>query len=1051
MKSSILVIFLMPLIVFSQQTDGTGAHKNFSYDSKKMTNEVVNIPLHDVVLNDLEIPIFLSYNSAGLRPSELPSSVGFGWKLNAGGEIKKEINHLVDETNDGWFFGATPTFEGFTGYSSFQYRDISPDKFSLNISNGTRANFFMKKNVNGQDIDLTPIIYNNSNNIQQVLFNPEYIYQSSYDASWSYDFPNEDASDISLSTKEGHYYEFRRGLKRTRPWDLNHENETKTDSSEYKNYYLHKVRSLKNNNEISFNYVHDKIQKVIPHANGKRTYDNDTPQTPPDPDNDPINTTETYEDISIEDNSRKLIKEIIADNQKIVFRYKKRIYTSGGLYSSTPNQSLSGVAETNHQSIKILDEIEIYDHNENYIYGYKFEYTVSPQSQNQADLTDYEGHLKLKKILKYGKNRKSYKVYKEFKYHPFNTDLTRPAAGEFNRDVFGFYNGVEEGLTDVQSLLPDRHPDLLEMRGGMLRSITNENGGKLEYEYSLNRHQDMYYGGLLISAANSYNENDELVRRKEFEYDNPEGFGLPIYSQDTCFDSNQIIEEYPEGYLECTQSNYLIWKSYFTQQNPTDQYIEEYKYFYDYHGLFKNAPTLDILVSNNQYQGFNQIEFGSFYSEVTEKLINVENSSQEKGYVVKHYIPSLEGFNLSKNLSRIEYYNNVNELVKEESYDYEYYLADTFYLKSVNYYSSPPNYIEKDPFYQIEEYVRSTTVKNYNIEGSLQNTKTKTFSYYNENANAITPDFSKIETIITKYNDQDLRKQDIVYFKDVDISNINNGVDYQYLHYLNPIIEHRSWVKSNSEWILEKSDVRFYDIWGRLIEEGVINGKNENIIYDESNYTGSYVDASTGNFVIPTENKVSYNYNNNGKLISKINHKTNETYLYDRSNDHDGLYVDVVLKTKNNFNDNTFYKTSFENFDDPSKVLKQTNAFSGEYVYTDNSLTLDQFPSGHVISYWAYDSSVEQWNYIKQEHSGGVVTINIPSSYVAIDELRIQPPNTLMKTFTKKPLIGNTSELNDVGTGKRLEYDVFNNPLFFKDKNGNIIKETQQKNISTNY
>ena len=1051
MKSSLLyyifyIMLILPCVSLSQSAN-IGADKSISYDSKKMTNEFVKIPLHKIELDNVEIPIFLSYDSKGFRPSELPNSVGFGWKLNAGGEINKTIMHLVDETKDGWFFDKDYSSIGtgsLPGYDKYNDIDISPDIFNIDISNGSQATFFMKKNINGQNIDLTPIVFNNSSNIKDIYLNKNKLKQSTYDPCWSASFSSENQSDLGVYTKKGLIYQFRRGLKRQRPWDINHRNETKSDSAEYKNYYLHRVWSIKNNDEISFKYINTRLYKIIPHGRGVRKKTNSDPRTPPES-TDPIVTRELYEDTSIEDNSRKEIKEIISNNQKILFKYKKHSY-----YTQYLNiNSNFDVIDYKDQRINLLDEILIFDHKGNYVYGYKFEYTKNPQALTQSESTSYEGQLKLKRILKFGKNKKSFTVFREFNY--FNGHISSH-AGKYITDALGFYNGVEQGITDAQSLLPDRYPDFSEMRSGMLKSVTNENGGGVEYEYSLNRYGDMYFGGLLINAVNGYNENQELVSRKEYTYENPEGFGLPIYSQDSCYDSNFTYEEYSEGYLECTQMNHLIWKSYFTKYKSSSQYFDKYKFSYHYYDLYRHTPILDSLTSD--YQDFNQIEFGSFYSKVTESKINVENNTQEKGHVVKHYIPSVEGFKLNKRLSKIEIYNNSNTLIKESVFNYEYRHLEYFYLKKFDNYhtvSSLNYHTENDYFHNIKEFLRSKEIKDYDLDGNHLKTNTRIFHYYNESNQTLDPDFQKIDYVIEKINGEESNKKEYTYFKDYNISDLNNPSDYQYLDYLNPIVENRNWIKSNNgQWLLKKSTVNSYDTSGRLIEQGVIDGKNENIIYNESNYVGTYIDSNTGNFVIPTDNKFKFSYNNEGKLISMINQKTSDAYLYNRTSDHDGLYVDVILKSKSNFDDNTYYKTSFENYD-TAQVSKHNSAFSGEYVYTGNPIVLNEFPSGHIISYWAYNNLIGKWKYIKHIHNGGDVVVTIPNGYDAIDELRIQPPNTLMQTYTIKPLIGVTSKLNDSGFGERVKYDVFNNPLYFRDKDGNIIKENQSKTTSTNY
>ncbi|MDL2142545.1 DUF5977 domain-containing protein [Flavobacterium tructae] len=50
-----------------------------------------SIPVHTIKLKNLTIPITLSYQSSGLKPSEIAGNTGLGWELNAGGKITQNV------------------------------------------------------------------------------------------------------------------------------------------------------------------------------------------------------------------------------------------------------------------------------------------------------------------------------------------------------------------------------------------------------------------------------------------------------------------------------------------------------------------------------------------------------------------------------------------------------------------------------------------------------------------------------------------------------------------------------------------------------------------------------------------------------------------------------------------------------------------------------------------------------------------------------------------------------------------------------------------------
>jgi hypothetical protein len=57
----------------------------------------VGVPLYDLKDGTAHVPISLSYHASGIRVSEVATSVGLGWCLNAGGMISRTIRGGPDE------------------------------------------------------------------------------------------------------------------------------------------------------------------------------------------------------------------------------------------------------------------------------------------------------------------------------------------------------------------------------------------------------------------------------------------------------------------------------------------------------------------------------------------------------------------------------------------------------------------------------------------------------------------------------------------------------------------------------------------------------------------------------------------------------------------------------------------------------------------------------------------------------------------------------------------------------------------------------------------
>ena len=57
----------------------------------------ISIPIYEIKDKDLSLPISLSYYAGGVKVEEIPSSVGLGWTLNAGGVVGRLVRGLPDE------------------------------------------------------------------------------------------------------------------------------------------------------------------------------------------------------------------------------------------------------------------------------------------------------------------------------------------------------------------------------------------------------------------------------------------------------------------------------------------------------------------------------------------------------------------------------------------------------------------------------------------------------------------------------------------------------------------------------------------------------------------------------------------------------------------------------------------------------------------------------------------------------------------------------------------------------------------------------------------
>ncbi|WP_449400983.1 hypothetical protein [Chryseobacterium wanjuense] len=84
----------------------------------------VSIPLHTLKVDNIEIPLTLSYQTSGIKVADEATWVGLGWSFMPEGTITQEIRGREDSVNGGDGFNTT------SGYSVF--KQLFPTLYSEN-------------------------------------------------------------------------------------------------------------------------------------------------------------------------------------------------------------------------------------------------------------------------------------------------------------------------------------------------------------------------------------------------------------------------------------------------------------------------------------------------------------------------------------------------------------------------------------------------------------------------------------------------------------------------------------------------------------------------------------------------------------------------------------------------------------------------------------------------------------------------------------------------------------------------------------------------------
>lgn len=115
----------------------------------------VNIPLYDIEIKGVKIPILLNYHGRGIQVSEIASSSGLGWSLNYGGMVSRQVRGQADDSLFGYLNQShyknilnSSTFDVSSLASHFNTHDnldLIPDRFFFNIGGESGEFIFDQK------------------------------------------------------------------------------------------------------------------------------------------------------------------------------------------------------------------------------------------------------------------------------------------------------------------------------------------------------------------------------------------------------------------------------------------------------------------------------------------------------------------------------------------------------------------------------------------------------------------------------------------------------------------------------------------------------------------------------------------------------------------------------------------------------------------------------------------------------------------------------------------------------------------------------------------
>lgn len=1004
----------------------------------------ISIPLYEIQLGGLKIPISISYHASGIVASQEATRVGLGWNINAGGIISRSVKCGDDfqehSSPNGIIKGyfetpeaKAPYSEGFfnTGYSArYLCGDSEPDLFFYSLP-GASGKFVFGK-------DSIPVLFNKEINVK-IKLKKKYGKKVNFEITDTngtlyvfdqYEETSTHMRDICLSLNDPS------NLK----CDVTNESEirsfsgTKGPFSYVSSWFLSKIIT-NTNDTICFSYTTESYQLPVQESAAKQNVLSASGGwVPPS-----WGGTRVLYNCTKTTISTQRLSQISWRGGKILFEGTDREDIISFFTSESP---------------KKISAIKIFDRNNKLIKNYGFEYTYF-NNENKNGFPQVFKRLKLVKLIDGSGANGTY----EFNY----ADGILPAKNTKNTDFWGYYNGSIQKMDYYSSTVfngrlyngGDKEPNFQYMKIGILESVKYPTGGIVTFTYEPNKYNSPpYYTSekavnYLNSYYGAYDENysdfpasqsdtitlsltTDIKIDQYFEYvgSSPKPTRIPYgdksypvftISQLTSYGTFRRLYSYPiplafktaNNYSPLTETIKLNAGTYILEANPVmnDTYSElcyQYDKMVEHQGEEKVGGGLRIAKINGEKETLYTYEDGVLLVEpIFSHLLN------------KSATESVSPFRTS----------NVSYLMQ---------------------YS--------------ESAMPMTSLKNNNIFGYSIVTETfsdnarNVYTYFNEAESK--PDYMYLPTEINYYNG--LLQNESVYNS---ASEILRTTDYVYLHSVleKPIY---GFVYRNYGTVYPFS-YRF--LWPYLSHKRICD--YENMIVSEYDYLyNDYFQKmeeifKSGNNIYTKKNIYVTDRDDNVSLKMKEKHMIGcpiETLLMKDNLIIKGKKIayrefgNMILPEKE-YSIETITPLSLNNY---SNYFKQKMQFS-DYNYFGLPMQVNCNNNNRVYL-WSYNSTypvaeIKNVTYSQIEQLLGkdfiqkLVDKNAPSvdDIIKIRNISLNVVNSQITTYTYQPLVGMTSRTDPSGLTTYYDYDDFNRLkrtyIKEKDSSGNEI----EKNIQT--
>ena len=992
----------------------------------------ITIPIYVIEAGNYKIPITLKYHVKSIKPGSAKSNVALGWTLDYGGMVSRSI---YDRPDDGLIVNYSGT--------NFCGSDSNQELMDMQKINGSDSEFdiynFSIPGHGGEFIvnNNTPVLL--SNKPLRINFAP---------------------NDIDLTDDRGTKYKFGYGKYHLAANSANF----------LKSSWLLSQIALPTNHTIDFIYQDISRFRYYPNSRmlsisgdkQNRIAQGIVVATQLDP-IPPANPYISFPSPSYIDYDEKNISEINFPNGKIVFSLSadKKIITGLKIYNTTEllKEYQFVLSETfGTGDMKLLNKVISKDNTSSDIETYELEYYAPTTIASDAG-TDYWGYYN-------GASKRAF---------PCDT---------YTYDVIANYdNSAPTPWTlanlDVTSYCQNKMANLTFSTQNALWKIKYPTKGESEFIYGLNQVYStetsavVLGNGLRLEKLNSLDGTGTLTT-KTFTYETPSSSTLPLQKSEFASISHRV-SICDDIFSPSTVDQFIAKTTNFTYDADFSSRIASSLMDIRYEKVTETVGTTSLNIGRNVYY------YKSNHHEIAYPYNMGYGTQEGPRYALSKY----RGWD-SDLLIRKETYAK-DETIPIETHDYKYNyhytgsFQNTYVRKLTDYpntsnwglnesatrqmligYGVPISYLPHVFSYYKYEIVSGWTeleeeISLKNMNGALVETK---YKYKYDGAKTFYPSSISTSDSRNSYKTQVMQypydfptvqpysamlEKNIISPAISTIERLGEGVAGQvistkrinYFNWGNNIFQPSSIEVSTLANAPEpRLTIHAYDSFGNPLSLSADRGPKTTYKWS---YNKQYPIAEAKNASL---NEFYHQNFEDGEV------DYDGSLMYDNTKAHTGKYSGRL--TNPNASEMVSHSTKRIAI---NQGVKRKFTFSG-WVYSDAptvELFLFMMKPGETAYNSYYDNMQttvkNKWTYMQKDFEvpADVYEVflrldNNSFGNVWFDDLRIQPSDASMNTYTYSPLVGMTSAIDDSGKTVYYEYDSFQRLKSIKDQNRNIVK-----------